>query len=386
MAKKRQGAPFTRIVQDIPATVPFLAPEAIERRSGKALTLRLGANESAFGPSPLALEAMREAAAQVNWYGDPESYDLRMALAGRHGVGMENVVIGCGIDDLLELIVRTYLETGQTAVTSLGGYPTFAYHVAGYGGKLQRVPYRDDRNDLAGLAETANRSQARIVYLANPDNPSGSWVTAEEIGSLVEALPEDCLLLLDEAYSDFAPENALPPVDVSDPRVIWARTFSKAHGMAGARIGYALATAEIIAAFDKIRLHFGVNRVAQAGALASLQDTAHLESVVAAVAEGREEYATLAREMGFTPLPSATNFVTMDVGGVERARALVAALAERGVFIRMPGAPPLDRCIRVTVGTPEERAAFAEDPAHCLATGRRGATDDRVRPTPSYSA
>ena len=112
MAKKRQGAPFTRIVQDIPATVPFLAPEAIERRSGKALTLRLGANESAFGPSPLALEAMREAAAQVNWYGDPESYDLRMALAGRHGVGMENVVIGCGIDDLLELIVRTYLETG----------------------------------------------------------------------------------------------------------------------------------------------------------------------------------------------------------------------------------------------------------------------------------
>jgi histidinol-phosphate aminotransferase len=360
MAKKRQGAPFTRIVQEIPATVPFLAPEAIERRSGKALTLRLGANESAFGPSPQALEAMREAAAQVNWYGDPESYDLRMALAGRHGVGLENIVIGCGIDDLLELIVRTYLQPGQTAVTSLGGYPTFAYHVAGYGGKLERVPYNDDRNDLAGLAEAANRSQARIVYLANPDNPSGSWVTAEEIGAFVDALPQDCLLLLDEAYSDFAPENALPPVDVSDPRVIRARTFSKAHGMAGARIGYALATDEIIAAFDKIRLHFGVNRVAQAGALASLQDTAHLESVVASVAEGRDEYAALARELGFTPLPSATNFVTMDVGGVERARALVAALAERGVFIRMPGAPPLDRCVRVTVGTPKERAEFAE--------------------------
>ncbi|HEY7093493.1 MAG TPA: aminotransferase class I/II-fold pyridoxal phosphate-dependent enzyme, partial [Ktedonobacterales bacterium] len=289
-----------------------------------------------------------------------ESYDLRAALARQHGVGMENVVIGCGIDDLLELIVRTYLEPGQTAVTSLGGYPTFAYHVAGYGGKLERVPYRDDRNDLAGLAEAANRARARIVYLANPDNPSGSWVTAEEIGSLVDALPEDCLLLLDEAYSDFAPENALPPVDVSDPRVIRARTFSKAHGMAGARIGYALATAEIIAAFDKIRLHFGVNRVAQAGALASLQDAAHLESVVAAVAEGRDEYAALARDLGFTPLPSATNFVTMDVGGVERAKALVAALAERGVFIRMPGAPPLDRCVRVTVGTSEERAAFAE--------------------------
>jgi histidinol-phosphate aminotransferase len=273
---------------------------------------------------------------------------------------MEHIVIGCGIDDLLELIVRTYMEPGQTAVASLGGYPTFAYHIAGYGGKLERVPYHDDHNDLAGLTEAANRSQACVVYLANPDNPSGSWVTAEEIGSLVEALPEDCLLLLDEAYSDFAPENELPPVDVSDPRMIRARTFSKAHGMAGARIGYALATAEIIAAFDKIRLHFGVNRVAQAGALASLQDTAHLESVVEAFAEGRDEYAALARDLGFTPLPSATNFVTMDVGGVERARTLVAALAERGVFIRMPGAPPLDRCVRVTVGTPDERAAFAD--------------------------
>jgi histidinol-phosphate aminotransferase len=360
MAKKRRGAAFTRIVREIPATVPFLAPEAIERRSGKALTLRLGANESAFGPSPKALAAMCAASAQVNWYGDPESYDLRAALAERHGVSMEHIVVGCGVDDLLELIVRTYLEQGETAATSLGGYPTFAYHVTGYGGRLERVPYRDDRNDLAGLAEAAVRSRARIVYLANPDNPSGSWVTAEEIGALVAALPEDCLLLLDEAYSDFAPVEALPPIDVSDPRMIRARTFSKAHGMAGARIGYALATAEIIAAFDKIRLHFGVNRVAQAGALASLQDTEHLESVVAAVAEGRAQYAALARELGFVPLPSRTNFVTMDVGGVDRAKALVVALAERGVFIRMPGAPPLDRCVRVTVGTPEERAAFAE--------------------------
>jgi histidinol-phosphate aminotransferase len=360
MAEKRRGAPFTRIVADLPASVPFLAPEAIERRRGKPLTLRLGANESAFGVSPLALEAMRAAAAQANYYGDPESYDLRAALAERHGVGMEHLVIGCGIDDLLELIVRTFLALGETAVTSLGGYPTFAYHVAGYGGKLERVPYRDDRNDLAGLAEAAQRSHARIVYLANPDNPSGSWATADEVGALVAALPQECLLLLDEAYSDFAPAEALPPIDVTDPRALRVRTFSKAHGMAGARIGYALTTAAIIAAFDKIRLHFGVNRLAQAGALASLQDTDHLQRVVAAVADGRAEYVALARELGLTPLPSTTNFVSMDVGGVERARALVAALAEHGVFIRMPGAPPLDRCVRVTVGTPEERAAFAE--------------------------
>jgi histidinol-phosphate aminotransferase len=130
--------------------------------------------------------------------------------------------------------------------------------------------------------------------------------------------------------------------------------------MAGARIGYALATPATIQAFDKIRLHFGVNLVAQAGALASLADGAFLRDVVAQVARGREEYAALGRELGLAPLPSATNFVALDAGSPERARALVAALVARDVFVRMPGAPPLDRCVRVTVGTAAERTAFAE--------------------------
>ena len=165
--------------------------------------------------------------------------------------------------------------------------------------------------------------------------------------------------MLDEAYCDFAPADAIPPIDPEDRGIMRLRTFSKAHGMAGLRIGYAIAPAETIGAFDKIRLHFGVNGIAQAGALASLADRTYLESVVAAVAEGRRDYSQLARELGLTPLPSATNFVTFDVGGAERARALLPALAEEDVFIRMPGAPPLDRCVRVTVGTPPERT-FAQ--------------------------
>jgi histidinol-phosphate aminotransferase len=130
--------------------------------------------------------------------------------------------------------------------------------------------------------------------------------------------------------------------------------------MAGLRVGYAIAPAETNAAFDKVRLHFGVNRVAQAGAIASLQDTAYIESVVAEVAEGRQDYSRLATELGLTSLASATNFVSIDVGSQRRARALLEALADEDVFIRMPGAPPLDRCIRVTVGTPAQRAEFAE--------------------------
>jgi histidinol-phosphate aminotransferase len=364
MSKQLKAAPTTRLVAGLPATVPFVAPEALERATGRRFILRLGANESNFGPSPRAREAMRAAVDSVYNYGDPESYDLRAALARHHGVSIENVVVGSGIDDLLGLVVRTFLERGETAVTSLGAYPTFNYHVAGFGGSIERIPYRDDgselRNDLDALAAAAQRTGARLIYLANPDNPSGSWYTSNDLAAFLDRLPETSLLLLDEAYIDFAPAAALLPIDAGDPRLIRLRTFSKAHGMAGARIGYAIATPETIAAFDKVRLHFGVNSVAQTGALAAIQDSDHLTSVVAAVAAGRRDYETLARELDLAPLPCAANFVTIDVGAPARATALVAALAARDVFIRMPGAPPLDRCVRVTVGTPPERALFAE--------------------------
>lgn len=355
----KNRAPFTRLVAELPATVPFVAPEALERQSGRPIQLRLGANESNFGPSPKASAAMRDAVEQISWYGDPESYDLREALARHHGIRIDQVVIGSGIDDLFGLVVRAFLEPGQQVVTSLGAYPTFNYIVSSYGGVLSRVPYRNDRNDLQALAETAVGVGAHMVYVANPDNPSGTWQTADDLHAFLESLPSDCLLLLDEAYCHFAPAQAIPAIDANDPRVIRLRTFSKAYGMAGARIGYAITDVDTISAFERIRLHFGVNRVAQAGALAALADDDYLQEVIAAVDQGRREYAELARSLGLSSIPSATNFVSIDVGGPENARALMAALGERDVFVRMAGAPPLNRCIRVTVGLAEQRAAFA---------------------------
>ena len=358
MSEILRSVRVSRLVAGLPATVPFVGPEALERESGRPFVLRLGANESTFGPSPRAAEAMRAAVERIQHYADPENYILRAALAARHSVALENVCVASGIDDLLGLAVRAFLDAGETAVTSLGAYPTFNYHVAGFGGRLERIPYRDDRNDLEALADAATRTEARLVFLANPDNPTGSWYTTADLRAFLDSLPSGCLLLLDEAYADFAPPDAIPPIDPSDPCLLRLRTFSKAHGMAGARIGYAVGPAETIAAFDKIRLHFGVNLVAQAGALASLDDTDYIEHVVTEVDEGRQEYAALARELGPVPLPSAANFVAMDAGTPERARALFAALAERDVFVRMPLTPPLDRCVRVTVGTPVERATF----------------------------
>src|SRR5258705_13063707 len=148
--RMHQGAPVTRLVAELPATIPFVGPEALERLSGRRIKLRLGANESSFGPSPRAIEAMCAAARQIAHYADPENFELRSALARHHGVAPEHIVVASGIDDLLGLAVRAFLEPGQTAVTSLGAYPTFNYHVVGFGGSLERRPYPGEGNHLAG--------------------------------------------------------------------------------------------------------------------------------------------------------------------------------------------------------------------------------------------
>lgn len=358
--------PFTRQVQSLPAMVPFTSPEQLERAQGKSFELRLGANESPFGPSPRALQAMLTAVNQVKWYGDPESFDLRRALTAKHGVPAACISIGSGIDDLLGLIVRVLLEPGDAVVTSQGAYPTFQYHVVAYGGQLVTVPYLSDfRNDLDGLIRKANEVQAKLVYLANPDNPTGTVYSFAEIQAAVQGLPPDCVFLLDEAYIEFAPAEIQSPDAEIDPRIVRFRTFSKVHGMAGARIGYIIADEAVTAALNKVRLHFGIHRISQAGALASLSDAEYLAGVVAETARGRDEYMALAIEHSFKPIASATNFVLMDVGGMERAQKLVADLAEQGVFIRTPGAAPLNRCIRVTVGTPTQRKQFAAALERC---------------------
>jgi histidinol-phosphate aminotransferase len=364
---------YASLVAALPAVVPFVPPEALERRIGGKLRLRVGANESNFGPSPHAVAAMRAAASQINWYCDPEGFVLREALAAHHGVGRDNIVLGSGIDDLLGLIVRAMTDPGDAVIMSHGAYPTFAFHVNGFGGRLVTVPYRGDRNDSEALLAAARQSGARLLYLANPDNPTGSFLPAEVLLALLAALPETCRLVLDEAYADFAPAGSLIETEPEDPRLIRLRTFSKAHGMAGARIGYAIAPTETVQSFDKIRHHFGVNRIAQEGALASLSDAEFIASVVREVEAGRRHYGEIAARLGLKALPSATNFVAIDCGATERAKAVLTALLEKErVFIRMAGVAPLNRCIRVTVGTAAERVVFGEALGRVLAAIQTG--------------
>ncbi len=351
------------IVAALPESRPFVGPEELARRAGLDSLVRLGANESAFGPPPKALDAMRAALSHTNWYGDPESVELREALAARHGCGTSNVTVAAGIDDLLGLAVRAYLGPGDATVMTLGSYPTYVYHVVGYGARLETVPYLADGTvQLELLAERTRETGARVVYLANPDNPSGSFAPREALRAFLGALPSDVIVVLDEAYADFVPASDLVSDSeaFADARVVRMRTFSKAFGMAGARIAYALAAPEVGVAFGKIRLQYGVPRTAQIGALAALAEREFVDGVVLEVARGRDEYRALAERLGIATLPSQTNFVCFDLGSRERAEAMVEALLRRGIFVRKPAAAPLDGHIRVTVGTERERNLFAD--------------------------
>jgi histidinol-phosphate aminotransferase len=359
-------------VQALPAAVPFVGPDALERKRGRPFRARLGANESAFGPSPNVLAAIGNAAAGIWKYGDPENHDLKAAIARHHGVAPSNVVIGEGIDGLLGLTARMTLAPGAVAVTSDGGYPTFNYHAAGHGGRLVKVPFHEDREDLGALLESARHHEAAVLFVSNPNSPMGTWWSAAEIGRLIEGLPPGVLLLLDEAYFDTAPAEAIAPLDMGNPQVLRFRTFSKAYGLAGARIGYALGEARLISAFDKIRNHYGVNRIAQAAALAAIEDQAYLAEAVERINAAKQRLVCIALENGLTPLPSAANFVTMDCGRDGAfAQRLLDGLIERDVFLRKPLVAPMDRCIRISCGLDADMDVFAAELAKELARLRK---------------
>ena len=331
--------PFSSIVRELPATIPFVGPEAIERRLGRPFDVRIGANESAFGVSPTAAEAMRAAIGAISWYGDPEGHDLRAALAEHHGVDPEEVCLGAGIDELLGFVVRMLTEPGTPVVTSAGAYPTFNFHVSGLGARLVTVPYRDDHEDPDALAQAARDSGAPLVYFSNPDNPMGTWHDAARVRAFIDALPENVVLALDEAYMEFAPEG-------TDWR--WRRTTRgcfASHVLQGARHG---GRAHRLLCWppgprdraqqDPEPLRVEPDRAGRGARLAPRPGVRR--RVIAEVAAGREEYARLAESLGLVPLRSATNFVAIDVGGGAGPAPCSASWRRAECLSACPVSPP----------------------------------------------
>jgi histidinol-phosphate aminotransferase len=352
---------FTPIIAKLPSTIPFIGPEALERRNGLAISARIGANESVFGPSPKAIAALQAAAANSWMYGDPEHYDLKAAIAKAVGVQPENIACGEGIDGLLGLVVRLFIAPGDAVATSSGAYPTFNFHVAASGGKLVTTPYVNDHEDPASLLNLAKSEKAKLLYFANPDNPMGTCWPANDVRHFIDAVPETTMLLLDEAYIEFAPEGTAPEIDKTRKNLLRFRTFSKAHGLAGIRVGYVIGHPEIISAFDKIRNHFGISNVSQAGAIAAIQDQDWVQHVKREVITARARIRDIARDNGLTPLPSATNFMTIDCGrDGAYAKSIVDGLLQYSIFIRMPGVAPLNRCVRISCGDKKSLDHLAE--------------------------
>lgn len=362
---------------------PFPSLEMVERATGLRARERLSTNENEFGPAPEVRAAIAAAAGEAHRYPDCDHFALRERLASRLGTGRETVRVGSGVDGLLGETARAFLGPGRTAVTSEATYPTFGYFARASGAEVRTVPYRSSTVDLRALARTAHESGADVVYLADPDNPTGGSWGAAAVLDLADSLPRNTLLTVDGAYAEYqggpradggppaAPSPGVSPLlsekllsddslsaeQVTARRMVWLRTFSKAYALAGLRVGYAIGDRELLGALSGGAEHYVVGRVAEAAALAALDATAHLARVLEETASGRAHYTATLGEWGLTVLPGRTNFVTVRTADPAEATHLSDSLAAVGIFVRHLTAPGMTDCLRISIGPAPQRTA-----------------------------
>ena len=340
--------------------VPGKPIKDAERESG-VRCIKMASNENPFGPSPLAVEAMQRAAGDANLYPDNEVTTLRQRLAKLHGVGTENILVTAGSTSFLTIIGRTLLAPGLNAVTSERSFIIYPIATEAAGGRLITVAMRGDTYDLDRILAAIN-PETRIVFIANPNNPTGTLLAPADLDRFMSKVPEQVCVVLDEAYCDFAQyfarqhgvEYSHSMQYVREGRnIVVLRTFSKAHGLAGARVGYGIAPAEQISYFSRMRTVFSVTHVAEAAALAAIEDEQHIRKTLENNAAGIEYLSNQIGEMGLRVLPTWANFLYIEVG--EDAAALGKRMQDEGVIIRpLTGNWGAPQAIRITVGTPEQ--------------------------------
>lgn len=346
-------------IDSLRAYVPGKPIEEVERELG-VTAVKLASNENPFGPSPKAVEAMRACLANSHRYPDAGGYYLRRELAALHQVDPDNIVLGCGSTELIQLACRVYVPPGGVGVTSEGTFIMFPLAVQAAGGETREVPLKDFAFDLDPLAEAVTET-TRAVYLANPNNPTGTLFTATEFGRFLGGVPENVLVILDEAYCDYVehPDYSRSVDLVRAGRYLLAlRTFSKVYGLAGIRIGYGIGHAEIVRAINKVRSPFNFSCLALAAAEAALDDAAHVQSSLEKNRAGREFLQKEFARLGFTVAPSHTNFLYFETG--QDPQMAQNFLLQQGVIVRSLGFMGMPQGLRVTVGTPEENRRAVE--------------------------
>ncbi|PIQ81955.1 MAG: histidinol-phosphate transaminase [Candidatus Omnitrophica bacterium CG11_big_fil_rev_8_21_14_0_20_64_10] len=348
-----------RALSEIRPYRPGKPIEEVERELGISGAVKLASNENPLGPSPKALEAIRRALPNLHRYPESGAPRLTGKLAARLQVGPEQLILGNGSDELITLAVRAFVEPGDEVIVA---DPTFLiYGIAARiaGARVRVVPSRDFRYDLEGMAG-AFSPRTRIVFIANPDNPTGTFVTRAELERFLQRCPDRVLVFLDEAYAELvdAPDYPDGLTHVGKKPVFVTRTFSKAYGLAGLRVGYGVGAPEIVAALQKVREPFNVNSLAQAAAEAALDDAEFLERTRALLREEKGKIQAALKRLNLPAVPSAANFILFQAG--PDAAGLMERLLRRGVIVRGMTAWGLSEHVRVTVGLPEENLRFIE--------------------------
>lgn len=350
-------------VQRISPYVPGKPIEELAREYGlvESQIVKLASNENPRGPSPRVRAAIAAAATGVTRYPDGNGFALKQALSARLGIGLDQIVLGNGSNDILELATQAFLRPGDHAVYSQHAFAVYPLATQARGAHGIEVPARDLGHDLAAM-RAALTPQTRIVFIANPNNPTGTWLPPAEVRAFVDSIPAGVLVVLDEAYNEYlqADQQANTASWIAaQPNLIVSRTFSKAYGLAGLRVGYGLADAGVADMLNRVRQPFNVNSIAQAAALAALED---VDYVAESARLNRDGLAQLMRGLdaiGVAYLPSHGNFLLLRVGDAGKGAAPVyEALLRAGVIVRPVANYGLPDWLRVTVGLPEENARF----------------------------
>jgi histidinol-phosphate aminotransferase len=340
-------------IRGLPVYVPGRPIEEVEREL-KIHAVKLASNENPLGPSPKAVEAAKKALSDSHRYPDGGSHLLRETLAARTGLAAEEIFVGLGSSEIIDLASRVLLRAGLQGMTSHGSYAPFSVAIRASGAELVLVPQKQFAFDLEAMA-AAVTPRTGVIYLANPNNPTGTAFSLAELEDFLTRVPDTVLIVLDEAYVHYAPSlNRRKTEEIFRQRrnLLILRTFSKVYGLAGMRIGFAIGRPEMLAAMNKLKTPFNTSGVAQAAALAAIDDREHVERCITTNAIERKRLSEGLTKLGLQPVPSETNFIFMDVG--PEAKEICDELLQLGVIVRPLGWMGFPEAMRISVGTADE--------------------------------
>jgi histidinol-phosphate aminotransferase len=355
-----------KIVEQVPDYIRTLIPyepgrpiEEVEREYGVSNSIKLASNENPLGPSPKALAAIREKLDQLHFYPDGDCFYLKRGMAQKLGVAPENLIFGNGSNEIIELAVRTFMRPGDDAVMAEQAFVVYPLVVQAVGGNIKAVPLRNYTHDLAAIGDAVTR-QTRVVFLANPNNPTGTIYRRDAWERFLGKMPPDLLLIVDEAYFEYVQDPAYPDslrYHAADRAILTLRTFSKLYGLAGLRIGYGVGSKELIDMMQRVRQPFNVNAAAQWAALAALDDIDHVKRSLEVNRQGIEYLRAEFIRLGLQFVPSDANFILVRVG---KGQAVFKQLLSQGVIVRPMEGYRFPEHVRVTVGTMEENRKFVD--------------------------